>query len=118
MVSHLLLRLILRDWLSQCPHDQCARRAIVKTKQRWSAFGWVTKNYLELLRASEGTFSFRLYLQSLATNPHWARVVGYGSFSLCVIHKEDLCLSSGDIDMMMMMIETLTGISIVLLIKT
>jgi hypothetical protein len=41
-------------------------------------------------------------------HPHWARVVGYGTFSLCVIHKEGLCPSSGDINrlmMMMMMIE-------------
>jgi hypothetical protein len=44
-------------------------------------------------------------LQSLApTNPHWARVVGYGPFSLWLIHKEGLCLSSGDINMLMMMI--------------
>jgi hypothetical protein len=52
-----------------------------------------------LLRASEGTLSwFRLHLQSLApSNLHWARVVGYGPFSLCVIHKEGLCPSSGDI---------------------
>jgi hypothetical protein len=34
----------------------------------------------------------RLHLQSLApTNTHWARVVGYGPFSLWVIHKEGLC---------------------------
>jgi hypothetical protein len=37
-------------------------------------------------------------MQVSSTNPHWARVVGYGPFSLCVIHKEGLCLSSGDID--------------------
>jgi hypothetical protein len=40
-------------------------------------------NYLELLRASEGTLSrwSQLHLQSLAPiNPHWARV-GYGPFS-------------------------------------
>jgi hypothetical protein len=40
--------------------------------------------YLKFFRASEGTSSrwFRLHLQSLApTNPHWARVVGYGQFS-------------------------------------
>jgi hypothetical protein len=66
--------------------------------------------HLELLRASEGTLSHwsRLHLQSLApANPHWARVVGYGPFSLWVIHKEDLCSSSRDINrlMMMMMIE-------------
>jgi hypothetical protein len=63
-------------------------------------------HYLELLRASEGTLSrwSRLHLQSLApTNPHWARVVGYGPFSLWVIHKEGLCPSSGDINWLMMM---------------
>jgi hypothetical protein len=62
--------------------------------------------YFELLRASEGTLSrwSRLHLQSLApTNPHWARVVGYGPFSLWVIHKEGLCPSSGDINRLMMM---------------
>jgi hypothetical protein len=40
------------------------------------------------LRASEGTSSrwSRLHLQSLApTNPHKARVLGYGPFSLRVI---------------------------------
>jgi hypothetical protein len=49
---------------------QCARRAIAEAKQRsqWSVIGWVTKiDYLELLRASEGTLSrwSRLHLQSL-----------------------------------------------------
>jgi hypothetical protein len=63
-------------------------------------------NHLELLRASEGTLSCRsrLYLQSLApTNAHWARVVGYGPFSLCVIHKEGLYSSIGDINRLMLM---------------
>jgi hypothetical protein len=63
--------------------------------------------YLKLLRASEDTLIrwSQLHLQSLApTNPpHWARVVGYGQFSLCVIHKESLCSSSGDINRRMMM---------------
>jgi hypothetical protein len=62
--------------------------------------------HLELLRASEGTLSCwsRLHLQSLApTNPHWARVMCYGPFSLWVIHKEGLCPSSGDINRLMMM---------------
>jgi hypothetical protein len=36
------------------------------------------------------------------TNPHWARVVGYGPFSLCLIHKEGFCSSSGDINRLMM----------------
>jgi hypothetical protein len=65
--------------------------------------------YLELLRASEGTLSrwSRLHLQSLvSTNPHWTRVVGYGPFSLCVIHKEGLCLSSGGIKRLMMKLST------------
>jgi hypothetical protein len=30
---------------------------------------------------------------------------GYGPFSLCAIHKEDLCPSSGDINSLMMMIK-------------
>jgi hypothetical protein len=61
--------------------------------------------YPELLRTSKGTLSrwSRLYLQSLApTNPHWARVEGYGPFSLCLINKEGMCSSSGDIDKLMM----------------
>jgi hypothetical protein len=37
--------------------------------------------------------------------PHWARVVGYGPFSLCVIHKEGLSPSSGDVNRLMMMIK-------------
>jgi hypothetical protein len=70
--------------------------------------GWQKIYYLELLRVSEGTLSrwSRLHLQSLAsTNRHWARVVGYGPFSLCEIHKEGLYLSSGDINRLMMMIK-------------
>jgi hypothetical protein len=81
----------------------------VEAKQRWSVIGWVKKKYyLEFLRASKGTLSrwSQLYLQSLApTNPHWARVVGYGPFSLCVIHKEGLCPSRGDTNRLMMMMK-------------
>jgi hypothetical protein len=71
--------------------------------------GWPTIYYLKLLRASEGTLSrrSRLHLQSLApTNPLWACVVGYNPFSLCVIHKNGLCPSSGDINRLMMLRET------------
>jgi hypothetical protein len=39
------------------------------------------------------------------TNPHWAGVVGYGPFSLWVIHKEGLCPSSGDINRLMMIVQ-------------
>jgi hypothetical protein len=79
------------------------RRAIAEVKQRWSVIGWVTKNLL----SREGTLNrcSRLHLQSLApTNSHWARVEGFGPFSLCVIHKEGLCSSSGDINRLMMKI--------------
>jgi hypothetical protein len=53
---------------------QCPRRAIVEAKHRsqWPVLGWVIKiNYLELLRASEGTISrwSRLHLQSLPPTP-------------------------------------------------
>jgi hypothetical protein len=67
--------------------------------------GWPKIYYLQFLRASKGTLSrwSRLHLQSLVpTNPLWARVVGYGPFSLCVIHKDSLCPGSGDINRLMM----------------
>jgi hypothetical protein len=35
------------------------------------------------------------------TNAHWAHVMDYGPFSLRVLHKEDLCLSCGDINRLM-----------------
>jgi hypothetical protein len=40
-------------------------------------------------------------------NPHWAHAVGYGPFSLCVIHKKGMCPSSGDINTLMTMISYL-----------
>jgi hypothetical protein len=46
------------------------------------------------------------YMSESPTNSHWARVVGYGPFSLWVIHKEGLCPSSGDINRLMMMSES------------
>jgi hypothetical protein len=70
--------------------------------QSWD--GWLKNYHLELLRASEGTFIrwSRLHLQSLApTNPHWARG-GLWPFLLVGVHKEGLCLSSGDINRLMM----------------
>jgi hypothetical protein len=54
--------------------------------------GWPKIYYLELLRALEGPLSCW----------SWARVMGYGPFFLCVIHKEGLCPSSGDINGLMM----------------
>jgi hypothetical protein len=46
------------------------------------------------------------------TNPYWARVVGYAPFSLCVVHKEGLCPSSGDINGLMMMMMVYFGIKL------
>jgi hypothetical protein len=64
------------------------------------------QNLLSQAPSCFGTLSrwSKLHLQSLTPiNPHWARVVGYGPFSLCVIGKEGLCTSSGDINRLMMM---------------
>jgi hypothetical protein len=81
---------IKKRWMDRHEEIDCSavsalRCVIAEVKQRWSFIGWVTKiYYLELLRALEGTLSCwsQLYLQALAsTNPHWARVLGYVSFS-------------------------------------
>jgi hypothetical protein len=58
------------------PAVSAFRCAIAEVKQRWSVIGWVSKNLL----------------------------VGYGPFSLCVIYKEGLYPSSGDINRLAMMI--------------
>jgi hypothetical protein len=87
------------------------RRVIAEVKQRRSVIGWVTKHLL-----SQAPPCFRRHGKLLVPaafavvstdNPHWVRVVGYGPFSLCVIHKEGLYLSSGDINglMMIMLLE-------------
>jgi hypothetical protein len=93
---------------SKWPHGQCSRSAIAKLKQRSqkSVIGLVTKSLL-----SWAPTCFRWHVtQSLLTafgqssepsNSQWACVLGYSPFSLCVIHKECRCLSSGDIDMLM-----------------
>jgi hypothetical protein len=46
----------------------------------------------------------------VSTHQHWARAVSYGPFFLCVIHKEGLCPSRGDINRLMMMKVDLVGI--------
>jgi hypothetical protein len=88
------------------PAVSALRHAIAEVKQHWLVIGWVTKNLLSRAPPCSGsTLSrrSRLHLQSLAPiNPHWARVVGYGPLSLCVIHKKGLCAISGDINRLMM----------------
>jgi hypothetical protein len=95
------------------PELSAVRRAIAEVKQHWSVVGWVTQNLLSQAPPCFGMHVKQLallHLQSLTpTNPHWAGVVGYGPFSLCVILKEGLCPSSGDIDRLMMMIVFITN---------
>jgi hypothetical protein len=84
------------------------RRVLVKVKQRLSVIGWVTKKLLSRASPCLGrhvTVAHRYaHLQLLTPiNPHWARVAGYGPFSLCVIHMEGLCPSIRDINRLMMM---------------
>jgi hypothetical protein len=61
---------------------------------RWSPFYQSLNSYLSLI-----TFNYHPF--NLPTNPQWARVAR--QLSLCVIHKEGLCPSSGDINRLMMM---------------
>jgi hypothetical protein len=64
------------------------RRAIAEVK--WSIIGWVTKNFKPLVPAAFTVVS----THQLALGPR-------GVFSLCVIHKEGLCPSIGDINWLM-----------------
>jgi hypothetical protein len=66
----------------------------VRTKQINST-KWTEPGINEFVKRTLSNFPF---LTLFLTNPHWARVVGYGSFSLYyyVIHKEGLCPSSRD----------------------
>jgi hypothetical protein len=87
------------------PAVSALRRAIAEVKQPWSVIGWVTKNLLSRAPQCFGRHVKPLIPTAFAvdsTNPHWARVMGYGPFSLCVIPKEGLCPSSGDINRLMM----------------
>jgi hypothetical protein len=84
-------------------------RAIAEAKQHWSVIGWVTKNVL--CRAPP---CFERHVKPLVPaafavvsthQPRWARLVGYGPFSLCVIRKKGQCPSSGDINGLMMIMK-------------
>jgi hypothetical protein len=99
------------DFVSPESNNKRVVARIAEVKQRWSVIGWVTKNLLSRAPPCFGRHVKPLVpvnLQSLAhTNPHWAHVVGYGPFSLCVIHKEGLCPSNGDINRLMMVFKLL-----------
>jgi hypothetical protein len=82
-------------------------------RTRWQPkYAYKIKHLAEILRetatSSMASWSW-LHLQSLApTNPHWARIAGYGLFSLCVIYKKSLCPNSEDINRLMMMRNTVS----------
>jgi hypothetical protein len=98
-------------WHNVGPAVSALQRAIAEVKLRWSVIWWVTRNLLSRAPPCFGRHVKPLvpaaFTVIVPTNPHWARVVGYGMFSLYVIHKEGLCPSSGDINRLMMMIEWL-----------
>jgi hypothetical protein len=69
------------------PAVSALRCAITEVKQRWSVIRWVTKSLL-----SRAPPCFGRHVKPLS----------YGPFSLCVIHRECLYPSSGDINRLMM----------------
>jgi hypothetical protein len=79
------------------PAVSALRRAIAEVKQRWSVIGWVTKNLL-----SRAPPCFGRLVKPLVQTVNRGRRGGLWPFSLCVIHKEGLCPSSGDINRLMM----------------
>jgi hypothetical protein len=88
------------------PAVSALRRAIAEVKQRWSVLGWVTKNLLSRVSPCFGRHVKPLVpnaFEVVSTHqPALGPVVSYGPLSLCVIHKEGLCPSSGDINRLMM----------------
>jgi hypothetical protein len=85
------------------PAVSAHRRAIAEVKQHWLVIGWATKNLLSRAPPCFGRHVEPLVPSVFAVVKRlWVRVVGYGPFFLCVIHKEGLCLSSGDINGLMM----------------
>jgi hypothetical protein len=81
-------------------------RVIAEVKQCWSAIGWVTKNLLSRTSPCIGG-----HVKPLVPAAFTAWVVSYSPFSLCVIHKESLCPSSGDINRLMMMMMMMMSIN-------
>jgi hypothetical protein len=80
------------------PAVSALRRVIAEVKQQWSVIGWVTKI---LLPRAPPCFRRPLVQAAFAVVSTHQPVLdprgGYGSISLCVIHKESLCPNSGDI---------------------
>jgi hypothetical protein len=90
------------------PVVSALRLAIAEVKQRWSVL-WVTKNLLSRAPPCFGRPVKQLVPAAFAvvsTSGCWPALGprGSGPFSLCVINKESLCPSSGDINRLMMML--------------
>jgi hypothetical protein len=85
------------------PAVSVLRRAIAEAKQRWSAIGWATKNLLSRAPLCFGRHVKPLVPAAFAVVSTHQPALGYGPFSVCVIHKEGICPSSGDINGLMMM---------------
>jgi hypothetical protein len=82
----------------KCSAFMCIDCRTVKTENFTSFLKHVRKHrrYLRYV-----FFCIFIQFSFSSTNPHGALMVGYGPFSLCVIHKEGLCPSSGDINRLM-----------------
>jgi hypothetical protein len=70
------------------PAVSAPRRAIAEVKQRWEVIGRVIKSILSRAPPCFGRHVKPLVPAAFAvvtTHPHWARVVDYVPFSLCVM---------------------------------
>jgi hypothetical protein len=92
------------SWLSHIeeldgPAVSALRSATAKVKQRWSVIGRSTKYLLLQAPPCFGRHVKPLVLAAFAVvrthQSALALVVGYGPFTLCVIHKEGLFLTQG-----------------------
>jgi hypothetical protein len=85
---------------------------IADVKQRWSVIGWVAKKLLSLAPPRFESRFMPLVQAAIAVvsthHQHWARVVAYSPFSLCVIHKEGLYPNSEDINRLMVIIQEIS----------
>jgi hypothetical protein len=83
------------------------RRAIAEVKQGWSVIGWVTKNLLSCAPPCLGRHVKPLISAAFAVvrtyQPALDPSGGLWPVVLCVIHKEGLCPSSGDINRLMIL---------------
>jgi hypothetical protein len=93
-------------WFQAFRYRSYAKLVWLSRRKNTVKLGWIAGGNVKSLRdrsdkqPSQVVLSGILWSKKnkLAANLHWARVVGYGQFSLCVIHKEGLWPSSRDIN--------------------